>query len=48
MFTPSIIDFFLRLDVAGEAGVVVGVLVVMVLGYTCGLLTGWVTSCETQ
>ena len=40
MFTPSIIDYLPRLDMAGVAGVVVGVLVVMVLGYTCGLLTG--------
>ena len=36
----SLIDFLLRLDMAGVAGVVVGVLVVMVLVYTCGLLTG--------
>ena len=38
--SPAPAGFLLRLDTAAFAGVVMAVLVVMVLGYTCGLLTG--------
>ena len=36
---PSV-DYLVRLNTAAVIGLVVGVLVVMVLVYTCGLLTG--------
>ena len=36
---PSV-DYLVRLNTPGVIGLVVGVLVVMVLVYTCGLLTG--------
>ena len=39
-FSGPSVDFLARLNTAAVIGLVVGVLVVMVLVYTCGLLTG--------
>ena len=40
LYSGPSVDYLVRLNTAAVIGLVVGVLVVMVLVYTCGLLTG--------